>query len=62
MLANNMFIDPQLTGTMQADLEGLENVFGDEGWLVHEIQKAKGDLAANEEWHRRTVPPLQSRA
>lgn len=61
-LAHNLFIDPELTGTMQADLEGLENVLGDEGWLVHEIKKARGDLATDEKWHRRAVPPLQSRA
>lgn len=51
-VANNLFIDPSAAGTKEADMQGLESTFGESGWLVHEIKKAKGQVSMDQRWEK----------
>lgn len=51
-LSNNIFVEPAVRGTKEADLQGLESTFGDQGWLVHEIKKLNGEVEMDSQWHR----------
>ena len=51
-VANNLFIDQSVAGTAEADLDGLESTFGENGWLAHEIGKAEGLLSDDQPWEK----------
>lgn len=51
-LSNHLFIDKANRGTKEADLQGLENTFGDNGWLAYEIKQMNGEVDQNSRWEK----------
>lgn len=54
-ISNHLFIDKAARGTKEADMQGLESTFGDNGWLAHEIGKVNGEVDKHSQWKRQTI-------